>query len=222
MRIGLFGGTFNPIHVGHLRAALEVKEEFALEKIFLIPAALPPHKERGHVVDAADRLQMIHLAVTPECGFSVSEVELRRTGISYTIDTVCHFKHILPAGTCLYLVMGLDAFLEIDSWKSYTDLLREVPLIVISRPAAAHPDPSSGWQTLGNYLQSKISAHYRFSASQSCYLHAQGNQPIHIFAVTALDISSTQIRKRIKQGRSIKFLVPEKVADYIQTRGLYL
>ncbi len=113
MRFGLFGGTFNPIHLGHLRAALEVKEGFELEEIFLIPAALPPHKIPGEVVDAGDRLHMLNLALEDTAGLSVSDVELKRSGPSYSIDTVNHFKSALPEKSEIYLVMGLDAFLEI-------------------------------------------------------------------------------------------------------------
>ena len=221
MRFGLFGGTFNPVHLGHLRAALEVKEGFELEKIFLIPAALPPHKMPGEVVDAGDRLQMLNLAVDDTAGFSVSDVELNRSGPSYTIDTVNHFKRALPEKSEIYLIMGLDAFLEIDSWKSYRALLVQIPIIVINRPNSDDCKSSVGWELMDDYLKTGISGNYKFSELQSSYL-ADGKQPIHIFEVTALDISSTRIRSLIKEGRSIGYLVPRKAAKFINSRGLYL
>ena len=221
MRFGLFGGTFNPVHLGHLRAALEVKEGFELEKIFLIPAALPPHKIPGEVVDASDRLQMINLALEDTTGLSVSDIELKRSGPSYTIDTVTHFKRALPEKSQIYLVMGLDAFLEIDSWKSYEALLVQVPIIVINRPETDRRLNNVGWERMDDYLKSSISGDYKFSQSRSCYLAAD-KQPIHIFEVTALDISSTRIRSLIKEGRSIGYLVPRKTAEFIKSRGLYL
>jgi nicotinate-nucleotide adenylyltransferase len=221
MRFGLFGGTFNPVHLGHLRAALEVKEGFALEEIFLIPAAVPPHKIPGEVVAAGDRLHMLNLALEDTTGLSVSDVELKRSGPSYTIDTVNHFKSALPEKSQNYLVMGLDAFLEIDSWKSYEALLVQVPIIVINRPEADRRLSSVGWQLMDDYLKSSISGDYQFSELRSCFL-AGDKQPIYIFEVTALDISSTRIRSLIKEGRSIEYLVPRKAAEFINSRGLYL
>ena len=221
MRFGLFGGTFNPVHLGHLRAALEVKEGFELKEIFLIPAALPPHKIPGEVVDAGNRLHMLNLALEDTVGFSVSDIELKRSGPSYTIDTVNHFKTALPEKSQIYLIMGLDAFLEIDSWKSYEELLVQIPIIVINRPQTDGRLNSVGWELMDDYLKSCISEDYKFSELQSCYL-AGDKQPIHIFEVTALDISSTKIRSLIKKGRSIGYLVPRKAAEFINSRGLYL
>ena len=221
MRFGLFGGTFNPVHLGHLRAALEVKEGFKLSKIFLIPAALPPHKIPGDVVDAGDRLHMLNLALEDKAGFSVSDIELKRSGPSYTIDSVKYFKSTLPEKSQIYLVMGLDAFLEIDTWKSYEELLAQVAIIVINRPKRDSLLSGDGWELLDDYLTSNISGGYKFSESQSCYLSGD-KQPIHIFEVTALDISSTRIRRLIKEGRSIGYLVPRRAAEFINSRGLYL
>jgi len=221
MRFGLFGGTFNPVHQGHLRAAVEVREGFELEEIFLIPAALPPHKIPGEVADAGDRLHMLKLALEDTAGLSVSDVELKRSGPSYTIDTVNYFKSALPEKSKIYLIVGLDAFLEIDSWKSYEELLVQVPIIVMNRPKTDRLSSSVGWELMDDYLKSNISEGYKFSELQSCYL-AGDKQPIYIFEVTALDISSTRIRSLIKEGRSIRYLVPRKSAEFINSRGLYL
>ena len=221
MRFGLFGGTFNPVHIGHLRAALEVKEGFELQKIFLIPAALPPHKIPGEVADAGDRLNMLNLAVEDTAGFSVSDVELKRSGPSYTIDTVYHFKNVLPHESQIYLIMGLDAFLEIDSWKSYEDLLVQIPIIVINRPRTDNPMGGAGWEAIDDYLTDSIPGDYKFSERQNAYL-ARGRSPIYIFEVTMLDISSTNIRSLIKKGRSIGYLVPRRAAEFINSRGLYI
>ncbi len=221
MRIGLFGGTFNPVHFGHLRAALEVKEGFELDEVFLIPASLPPHKISAGVADAADRLQMLKLALEGASGLNLSDVELMRSGPSYTIDTVQHFKRTLPDESQIYLIMGLDAFLEIDTWKSYEDLLMQIPFIVISRPKAGSGSDGSGWKIMSDYLTSRISADYAFSESQCCY-RAKSKQPVYAFDVTFLDISSTRIRSLISRGRSVNYLVPQKVAEFINSKGLYL
>ncbi len=221
MRIGLFGGTFNPVHLGHLRAAVEVRAGFELDEIFLIPAALPPHKASGEVAAAADRLHMLNLALGADSGLKVSDVELNRSGPSYTIDTVHHFRQTLPAETRLHLIMGLDAFLEIGTWKSYRELLTQIPLIVINRPTAGGRMSGLPWKIMDDFIASKLSGSYCFSASRSGYL-AKGQQPIYVFEVTALDISSTGIRRRIAKNRSIRYLVPQKVAQYIRTKGIYL
>jgi nicotinate-nucleotide adenylyltransferase len=221
MQIGLFGGTFNPVHFGHLRAALEVKEGFELDEVILIPAALPPHKLPGEVADAGDRLHMLNLALEDAPGLKLSDVELRRAGPSYTIDTIQYFKRTLPADTRIYLIMGLDAFLEIDTWKSYSELLIQVPFIVINRPRAGIGADGFRWKVLQDYLKSKISADYAFSESQDGF-HAKNKQPIYVLEVTALDISSTEVRKLVKKGRSIGYLVPQKVAEFIKSKGIYL
>ena len=221
MHIGLFGGTFNPVHFGHLRAALEVKEGFQLDEVILIPAALPPHKLPGEVADAADRLHMLSLALEDTSGLKLSDVELKRSGPSYTIDTVEHFKRTLPAESRIYLIMGLDAFLEIDSWKSYEELLIQVPFIIINRPRAGIDADGFRWKVLEDYLTSEISADYAFSESQSVY-RSHNKQPVYAFEVTALDISSTGVRKKVKKGRSIGYLVPRKVAEFIKSKGIYL
>jgi len=221
MKIGLFGGTFNPVHLGHLRAAVEVREGFELDEIFLIPAALPPHKVSGEVAASADRLNMLNLALGADCGLKVSDVELNRSGPSYTIDTVNHFKQALPAETRLHLIMGLDAFLEIDTWKSYQELLTLIPLIVINRPNPGDRMSGVPWKVMDDHISAKLSADYSFSASRSAYL-ARSQKPIYVFGVTSLDISSTRIRRQLGKNRSINYLVPQRVAEYIRTKGIYL
>jgi len=220
MRIGLFGGTFNPVHFGHLRSAVEVKEGFALDEVFLIPAAAPPHKLSGEVAAAADRLHMIGLALEDSPGLKLSDVELKRSGPSYTIDTVQHFKQTLPADSRIFLIMGLDAFLEIDTWKAYRELLQQVPFIVINRPRAGIDADGFRWKILEDYLKDRISDDYAFDGSRHGFL-TPGGPPIHVFEVTALNISSTGIRRLIKDGRTIEYLVPQKVAEYIKFKGIY-
>ena len=220
MRIGLFGGTFNPIHRGHLWAASEVIKRFNLDQIFLIPAALPPHKTSGLVAKADDRLEMINLAIANLSGLTVSDVELNRPGLSYTIDTVRHFKNTLVKDAGIYLVMGLDAFLEIHTWKSHQALLEEIAFIVMARPDDDYADTQQGWSMLETYLQSTLSADSQFDAEHACYTLA-GRQPVYICDIKALDMSSTKIREMIKKNQSIGNFVPPEVADYIRLKGLY-
>ncbi|MDI6687087.1 MAG: nicotinate-nucleotide adenylyltransferase [Desulfobacterales bacterium] len=225
MHIGLFGGTFNPIHNGHLKAVEEVQKGFSLDEIYLIPSALPPHKEQKNLADAKNRMEMISLAFASRPALmksvTVSDVELKRSGLSYTIDTVRHFKSILPENSRLYLILGLDAFLEIDTWKSYMDIFELASFIIIPRPGTESSGRSGVLESIGNYLKKSISHGYNYSFSQSCYIHPD-KQPVFFFDVSSMDISSTKIRKLVNQGMSIKSLVPEKVEEFIKTKGLYI
>lgn len=220
MRIGLFGGTFNPIHHGHLRAAKEVCEGFDLQSLYFIPSALPPHKDIQDVASAVDRLEMARLAITGNPEFILSDVELKRPGLSYTIDTVKHFKKSLNADVDLFLVMGIDAFIEIDTWKSFKQLFRMLPMVIMTRPPLEGRSHSLGYKNMTAFIQEKISGSYQFSAKDGCYHHT-GHYPVYRFNISMLDISGTKIRKQVQQGQSIRFLVPESVENYIYERGIY-
>ena len=220
MRIGLFGGTFNPIHNGHLWAAVEVKNGFNLDQIYLIPAAVPPHKTPGTVANADDRLQMINLAIADLSGIMVADVELRRPGLSYTIDTVRYFKRTLKKGSRIFLMMGLDAFLEINTWKSYQELLEQIAFIIIARPTGAYLNALQGRKILEDYFKSGLAANYHLAAGGDYYL-AEEKQPIYFCDVNAPDISSTIIRRKVKEKKAIENWVPLPVAKYIQLKGLY-
>lgn len=220
MRIGLFGGTFNPIHRGHLWAASAVIKQFNLDQIFLIPAALPPHKTSGLVASVDDRLKMINLAIADFSGLTVSDVELNRPGLSYTIDTIQYFKQTFAGETRIYLIMGLDAFLEIHTWKSHQDLLEQIAFIVMARPAEGYADAQQGWRILETYFKTTLSADFQFDGQHDCYL-LEGKQSIHVCDIKALDISSTKIREKVKREQCIENFVTPEVADYIRLKGLY-
>ncbi len=217
--IGLYGGTFNPIHNGHLRSAVEVGEAFGLDPVYLIPSATPPHKPRAGIVEAAHRLEMTRLGAGRAPGLSVSDVELRRSGPSYSVDTIAHFRSSVPEGR-IYFIVGRDAFMEIDTWNRNSELFDLAPMIVISRPSPEAPDGGIDPGTLGRYLRQTISDAYDWSASDACFHHPE-KQPIHIARVSLMEISSTDVRRRARDGRSIRFLVPGRVADYIEAEGLY-
>jgi len=220
-RIGLFGGTFNPIHLGHLRAADEVRKKFPLDRIYFIPSATPPHKEPDGLAEAADRLAMIRLAIADYPLFKVSDVEVSRPGLSFTIDTVRYYKSYLPEETDLYLIMGFDAFLEIHTWRSYLDLLALIPFIVMARPGKDFVQSPQGWKILEDYLFRRISDRYRFCEERSCY-DRPDTPPIYQMDIELTDVSSTRIRHSIKTGLPIDRQVPPVVSEYIKTKGLYL
>jgi nicotinate-nucleotide adenylyltransferase len=220
MKIGLFGGTFNPIHFGHLRAAVEVKEGFGLDRVVLIPAAAPPHKSSKDVAPADDRLRMARLAAGGMAGLTVSDVEIRRTGPSYTIDTLRHFRRELAGAEEIFLIMGLDAFLEIDTWKSYAELLTLAPVIVLSRPEDGTASCGRDWRAVEAFLKSRIAPDFGVSGPPPVFT-APGVRGIVLFEVTALAISSSKIRMLRREGRSIDYLVPAAVREHIDDKGLY-
>ncbi len=217
--IGLFGGTFNPIHLGHLRAAQEVKGGFHLERICFIPCAIPPHKGDLDLARARDRYHMLAEAIDDNPGFVASDVELERQGRSYTIDTVRHYQSMLDPDTPCYLIVGMDAFLEISTWKSYKELFDLIPFIVMKRPVRG-VDIHLDINLLRQFIQENISPSYVLSEDGSRF-YADCKMPIYLFHVTPMDISSTRIRALIRNGASIKYLVPDAVEKYIQAKGLY-
>ncbi len=220
MNIGLFGGTFNPVHFGHLRAALEVTQGFPLDECHLVLSATPPHKAATGLIDAAVRYDLLCRAVAACDGLKASDIELQRPGASYTVDTVRLFRETLPAAARLYLLVGLDAFLELDTWKSYRTLLKTAAFIVMSRPEPGLQRPAERWQALERFLRAAISEDYVGSPERSVFSHPL-LMPIHVFDVTMLDISSSRIRELIRNGRSVRYLLPAEVLDIVSSRGLY-
>lgn len=224
MRVGLFGGTFNPIHNGHLRVAKEVKDSFSLEKIIFIPSAIPPHKETEGVASADHRVNMLRIAISENPSyagsFAISDIELKRSGPSYTIDTVKQFQFKMTDDTQLYLIMGMDAFLEIDTWKSYTDLFQIISFIVMSRPeSTSHPN-SANQKTLEAFIRANISSAYLYDSLDKKYTHPD-KKPIYFCQVTPIDISATKIRYLIKRGALVQSMLPPGIDEYIKSKGLY-
>jgi nicotinate-nucleotide adenylyltransferase len=220
MRIGLFGGTFNPIHNGHLQTVVEVRLAFSLERVVLIPAAVPPHKPASGIAGAEDRMAMARLAVAGSAGLSVSDVEIQRRGVSYSIDTVSHFQETLAPEAGLCFIVGLDAFLEIDTWKAHEALLEKVPFIVMTRPGTGGGGKTAQQQAIGIFLRRRVSGAYAFSETKNAFTHPQ-KPALYMHEVTPMPISSTQIRNRIGRGAAVSDLVPAPVNDYIRKKGLY-
>jgi nicotinate-nucleotide adenylyltransferase len=218
-RIGLFGGTFNPIHLGHLWAAETVRKNFGLGSIIFIPSAVPPHKEPDGVAPARDRFDMLCLALA-KTSFTASDVELKRKGPSYTIDTVRHFQSTGSKETIFFLIVGLDAFVEMDTWKLFQDLFSSIPMLVLPRPFASTDVNNKMHSLVVDFLKTNVSTDYRFSESEGVFSHPN-KQPIHLFRQKMLDISATAIRATVAQGKAVDALVPEPVKDYILQKGLY-
>jgi nicotinate-nucleotide adenylyltransferase len=186
--IGIFGGTFDPIHFGHLITALAVKEIRSLDKIIFIPAHISPHKTTFSSSSAAHRLAMINLAINNIEGFEVSDFELNKQGISYTIDTISHYKNIYSH---IDLIIGYDNLLNFTTWKDPDEIVKLASLVVLSRKSN-QPDVSNPY-----------------------FNHAE------LVKTPLIEISSTDIRRRVKENKLINFLVPKKVMEYIYSLNLY-
>lgn len=212
-RIGLFGGAFNPIHFGHLRAGLEILEAFSLNRLLIIPTAVPPHKETRNLLPFAHRLKMIRLAIAGSPFLQVSDVEKKREGKSYSIQTVRFFRKTLDPGSELFFILGIDAFLEIESWRSYRNLFKLCHFVVMDRPGY-------GRDHLKTFILEKISPDVLCFPEENRFLHPDGRS-IYLFPVTLMDISSTRIRRLRQNNQTIHYLLPEKVEDYIVERKFY-
>lgn len=222
-RIGLFGGTFNPIHRGHIAVARHLCQSFPFERIYLIPARVPPHKTSRGLVPPAHRLAMIELALkeADDKSLCLSDAELRRTGPSYTVDTVDAFRRTLEPDDELFLIMGADAFLELDAWRQWRALLASVSLVVMSRPESlAGSHTTSDWSTLTTFAQCHLDPGYALGENPRRLTHPQ-LPSIYLAVVPEWEISSSQIRRCLRRGASIKELVPVSVAAYIESKGLY-
>ena len=216
---GIFGGTFNPIHFGHLRVAVEVLERFKLDKIIFIPSAQPPHKPLSNIAKALDRLNMTQLAIQSNPFFECSNIETQRQGLSYTIETIHELHNIYSDNVRLYYLIGRDAFFAIHTWKTFELLFDEIPFIVMSRPEITH-DGAMNNNYFSEYIQQTISQDYVHSQQYKCMIHPK-KQRIYYCQVTALYISSSQIRTNLTNGQSIQYLLPNDVHDYILDKKLY-
>jgi len=213
-RLGLFGGTFDPVHYGHLRAAEEVAEELSLDRLWFIPAAVPPHKTSREITPFAVRLTMTRLAVGDHPVMSVSDIEGRRPGKSYSVETLRQVHDEMGPAWELYFILGLDAILEIPSWKDYAQLFRLSHFVVLDRPGY---DPAG----LEEVLLREVDPQFQPLAAGAGFRHPSGYQVL-LFQSTLMDISATGIRRLVRRGRSIRYLLPEEVREYIITHKLYL
>lgn len=190
LRIGIMGGTFNPIHYGHLLAAQEAWQRFELDKVIFVPSAQPPHKQKPDVC-AKHRYKMIQMAINNNEHFIISDIEITRKGMSYSEDTIRAFKEIYGDENRLYFIIGADAIAELNTWKNVENLPSLCQFIAVNRP---------GYQ---------LSIEKRWL---SC---------THLLEIPEVNISSTQIRQRIKEGKSIRYLIPQEVERYIEEHSLY-
>ncbi len=191
MRIGIYGGTFNPMHIGHLIVIESVREQLQFDRLLFIPSANPPNKSDPSLAPASDRLQMARLGVEGNPDFEVSDIETNRGGISYTVDTLKSLSALYPRAT-LSLIIGADNLIEFQTWKSPNEIVDRAELVVMNRPGYAVQGAKSELSRLAKHVN-----------------------------VPQIGVSGTDIRRRVKLGRSIRYLVPRTIEEYIRQKGLY-
>jgi nicotinate-nucleotide adenylyltransferase len=206
--IGILGGTFDPVHYGHLRPALEVKDALGLSEIRLVPCHLPPHRPPP-LASARARADLLAVAIAGHEGFVIDERELDRPTPSWTIDTLAALKQDFPART-LCLLTGMDAFIGLPGWHRWRELNNYCHLVVMTRPGAVFPDTGELGELIARRRVPEVAA-----------LRSKSSGMLFFQPVTQLEISGTRIRGLLQSGRDASFLVPERVLALIREQGLY-
>ncbi|KXS56781.1 MAG: hypothetical protein AMR96_00550 [Candidatus Adiutrix intracellularis] len=214
-RVGLMGGTFNPIHFGHLRAAEEIAEKLNLDQVCFMPAAKPPHKAPMPLADYSCRLEMLKLALADRPGFWGSDLENHLSFPSYTVNTVRSFKESCTPETNLFFLVGLDSFMSIPIWRRYQELFTLTSFIVFARAGI-----NATFKSLETMLKAQVASRIKWDSTTEAFT-APKIKPIHFQTGGRLKISSTDLRHRLLAGSSVRYLVPEPVRIYIETYGLY-
>ena len=211
-RVAVLGGSFNPIHYGHLLLADEVLELLGLDRVLFVPAATPPHKPAAQLAPAADRFEMVRVAIAGQPRFEVSDLELRRTGPSYTVDTL---QELAAGGDTLFLVIGSETFLDLLNWRQPRRVASLARLVVIPRAGSAFDPESAAAQK----VLREIGVEGGFvHAGAAAALPPRGVVIVH---ATSLPLSASELRRRVREGRSLAFRMPPAAIDYVRAHGLY-
>lgn len=206
--IGVFGGTFDPIHYGHLRSAFEMLQALDFDEVRFIPCSDPPHRGLTYAT-AALRYRLVELAIEGQEGFVADDRELRRDGLSYTVDTLISLREEFPDRS-LGLIVGMDAFLGLPGWHRWDEILNIAHIVVAHRPGWKAPDLGVLGELISDYGTHRVED-----------LHSATEGRVHIHAVTQLEISSTEIRDLVAAGRDPRFLMPDAVRDEILNSEVY-
>ncbi len=218
MKIGIFGGSFNPLHYGHLRAAEEVEQKFMLDKIIFIPANAVSNKNEI-LLAPEKRLEMINIAIKNNKKFESSDIEIKRGGFSYSYDTAIQLQKIYPGGE-LYFIVGTDAFCDIKNWKKGDEIFDIINFIVVSRNDARAGADIKNLIKFAGFLPDKFKEAIGMDYSQNKIITLK-NKFIYFLKITRLDISSTSLRNNFKNNISNLFLLPNEVINYIINNKLY-
>lgn len=212
-RVGVMGGTFDPVHLGHLRLAEEAVEALGLDTLLFVPAAVPPHKLARSILSFRHRWRMLEIATRDHPRFAVSDVEVQVPGKSYTVITLRKLTELYGKEVDLFFILGLDAFLELDTWWHFEELFGLARMAVLRRPGCDEAG-------IARFLTERVSSQYARSPDGARFTHPQ-LLPVHGLPNTWLDISATRIRQLVSAGKSIRYLVLAEVMEYIQANRLY-
>jgi len=220
MRLGVFGGTFNPIHYGHLRAAEEVRERLSLDKVFFVPAGNPPLKH-ADIADFRHRLQMTRSAVASHEGFEVLDIEGQRPEKSYPVDTAEELSRMYPQDEVSFII-GVDAFCDIPHWREPDRLVSMIDFIIISRPGHTFLElESSPYIDIERERLLQLDSEDGGAYSLVVESRLKGGRSASMLNITPLGISATAVRALVSSGGSVRYLLPEIVESYIMTNGLF-
>ena len=200
MRIGIFGGSFDPVHLGHLVMAEQCREQGRLDQLWFMPASVPPHKQNRQLASFAQRVEMLTLALSGQPAFHIKELENERSGPSYTVDTLSQIRKTHPDDD-IYLIIGADTLLDFPNWRQPQRIVELVALLVADRPGWDMPDVQE--------------VRSRLSLSKGVDLR------VEVIQMPLINLSSTDIRQRSHDGRSVRYLVPRAVEVYMAEKGLY-
>jgi len=210
-RVAVLGGSFNPIHYGHLLLADDVLEQLGLDRVLFVPAGTPPHKSAALLAPAADRFEMVRQAIADHPRFGVSDIELRRGGPSYTVDTL---SALAAGGDQLFLVVGSETFLDLLTWREPRRLAALARLVIIPRAGSVFDTEGAAAQKVLHEI-----------GVEGGFVHAGGGPPpargVLIVHATSLPLSASDLRRRVREGRSLVYRLPPVVIDYVRTHGLY-
>lgn len=214
--IGIYGGTFNPIHVGHLRAAEEVAEALGLERVIFVPSATPPHKiddRSDAIAPAADRLAWVQLAIAGNPRFEASAIEVERGGASYLVDTLRELRAKLAPDEPVFLV-GSDAFAEMGAWRAPAELFALAHYAVIVRPPLR-----TG--SLSAWLPDVVRGDIEIAPDQRSGRHRRADTWLRLVPIAGFDVSASEVRQRLRDGRSVRYLLPDAVRRAVLASGAF-
>lgn len=198
-RIGIYGGTFDPIHYGHLMCAQNIKEMYDLDKVIFVPSGIPPHKNLKEVTSAKHRFNMVWHAIDKNPCFEVSDVEIQREGYTYSVDTIKLLRKKYKDEALLFYIIGADVVLDLLNWKDCHEVFKLCSFIAALRPG---------------YKKERVIEYIK-------YLKSAYNADIYVTEVPLIQLSSTDIRNRVKKSKSVKYYIPERVEEYIIKKSLY-
>lgn len=207
--VGILGGTFDPVHIGHLRTAVELRHLLQLDELRLLPNAQPPHREQPQI-SGAHRLAMLHLAVADEPGLRVDDRELRREGPSFTVDTLCDLREELGKQTAICLCIGMDSLVNLSTWHEWQSLADLAHIVVAARPGWRLPETGA----VADWLEDKLVRNPKELTSA-----VAGR--VLVRELTLLPVSASAIRSDLQTGRSVRYLTPDCVLEYIEQHNLY-